>query len=371
MTAVGRQALERLLVGLFEIDELRHFLHVHYTEVNDGLPPNQPASVVIHAAVGSLARRGWIDRAFFASLRAARPGRQVQIDRVARLCSPRQLQIEEPRPIRRTRPLLVSVGFAAALGLVAQAWQVGRVNALFGEPGLVEQVSAVSVLPVPRDMCSGDMALVTPAPGDGVAPFCLDRREVTRASFGQRGAGPAKDTLVPDDVRPLCNHEGSGPRWGEHPMTCVSPRAAERSCARSGRRLPTRREWVRAALLDLGGRLVASLLGAINLCGAECSGHAHRGEFARADPHPFSAPVGTHARSFGSRLGVDDLFGNARELVAEDGRYYACGSGWSSTTWEHLKPEVCLDLETRQLDAREGWDDIGFRCAADPIRDGA
>lgn len=79
-------ALEKLLISMYSGDELRRFVHMTYPEVVRELPgPIASAATLVHEAVSTLERQGYIDREFFERLRAERPRRYADIDAVARL----------------------------------------------------------------------------------------------------------------------------------------------------------------------------------------------------------------------------------------------------------------------------------------------
>ena len=89
-------------------------------------------------------------------------------------------------------------------------------------------------------------------------------------------------------------------------------------------------------------------------------------DFVHRDPHQRAAEVGSYRHAFASPLGLDDVFGNVREIVTDADHYYACGSGWLNAQLVDLRPEICLDAENRPLAADSSARTVGFRCAGEP-----
>ena len=77
-------ALNDLLASLFSADELRRHLVLERegTDIDRSLPENGTRADFVFAAVEVLQRRGFLDRDFFDNLRAARPNRESEIQKV-------------------------------------------------------------------------------------------------------------------------------------------------------------------------------------------------------------------------------------------------------------------------------------------------
>lgn len=79
--------MEALLVELFDMDELRRWMHTYFPQELIHELPGEAAScaVMTHEAVGLLRRHGLIDDSFFDSLVEARAQRRGEIDAVRAL----------------------------------------------------------------------------------------------------------------------------------------------------------------------------------------------------------------------------------------------------------------------------------------------
>jgi hypothetical protein len=211
------------------------------------------------------------------------------------------------------------------------------------------------------------------AGGEAPGPFRIGRTEVTNAQFarfveagGYRNASLWPDTMLvrgarlPREaaLRQFVDRTGvPGPQaWsggafgeglGEHPVTGVSWYEAA-ACARwEGGRLPTLSEWYRAALGDLGQPFP---------WGADAATAEQRANFGLAG----TEPVGRHPLSV-SPFGAQDMAGNVREWIADDGipptTRVAVGGSWQ-------EPAYGFDAAAREsMDPASRTAALGFRVA--------
>jgi formylglycine-generating enzyme required for sulfatase activity/serine/threonine protein kinase len=170
-----------------------------------------------------------------------------------------------------------------------------------------------------------------------LAPYCLDKFEVTTADYKQCSDGGdckrASTTNEWDGIAdhdreaydPLCNIRDSDAK-GKHPINCVDWQMATDYCHAHGARLPTEAEWEFAARGPDGRRYPwgdeEPSGGRINACGAECVawGKAHgvklTAMYKSNDAFPATAPVGSFPDGK-SRYGVYDVVGNVWEWVED------------------------------------------------------
>jgi formylglycine-generating enzyme required for sulfatase activity len=234
----------------------------------------------------------------------------------------------------------------------------------------------------PSDMVAtpgGSFAIAGRADVSRVAPFCLDKTEVTVAAYERcvnAGTCTAPDPLVttnPDPKwRAACNWKNPG--RGDHPVNCVDMLQANAYCAAVGRRLPSEDEWEWAArggdearAYPWGNDLPSAKVA--NTCGAECAANA-KAKFGVdfttmpgvADAFGESAPVGSFPGG-ASRWGALDLGGNVAE--------------WTSTTFANGKADVVVrggawdsyQYVSLSTTLRRGFAPtlknavVGFRCA--------
>ena len=184
-----------------------------------------------------------------------------------------------------------------------------------------------------------------------LAPFCLDRTEVTAAAYAACVEGK------------LCTPASTGSRnctYGradrlDHPINCVDFEQAERFCAAREARLPTEAEWEFAAR---GGSAAQRYpWGDESPDGRACWKEPHTCRVARFPPGAF---------------GLYDLSGNVWEWTSEfygpypwpppeaPSRVFRGGS-WSRRfeKWMHTR------LRNRSAPFRQG-SHLGFRCALTP-----
>lgn len=158
---------------------------------------------------------------------------------------------------------------------------------------------------------------------------------------------------------------------GQHPINCVDFDQAEQYCAWVGKRLPTDREWQRAAGTrrfpwgdDEPDRALE------NFCDAACMDLARardwltRSDFRWSDGFATTAPVGSFPAS-ASPVGALDMAGNVREWIAtaddDDGgseKAHRGGSWFSERLTELEVSHRGFLAEPRRRDT-----DLGFRCA--------
>lgn len=222
-----------------------------------------------------------------------------------------------------------------------------------------------------------------------VAPFCLDRTEVTVAAYDrcvQQGrCSPARDRaawpeLVPGEVvdwSDFCN-AGHADR-AEHPINCVTWTLADAYCRAQGFRLPTEIEFEYAAR---GGDEQRTYpwgedppdATRLNGCGTECRPRiqSFHGEWTTlydgSDGYPGTAPVGSFPRGRG-RFGHEDLAGNVWEWTIDVYCPYGDEGCWN----DERSVRGSGFIQTSPLKARAhrrnhdvGWHaggDCGFRCA--------
>jgi formylglycine-generating enzyme required for sulfatase activity len=246
-----------------------------------------------------------------------------------------------------------------------------------------------------------------PAPRAGetprvVAPFCLERTEVTVADYErcrQRGAcaaltpgtDPPEARLSPElksraqaVYAGLCN--AGQPAREQHPVNCVSFQQASAYCKAAGGRLPSEAEWDFAARGREGrahpwGDAPADAT-RLNACGRECEawyveqqldsvfdGVMYEGD----DGFAATAPVASFPAG-ATRDGIHDLLGNVAEWTATSvdlgagkagapatAAYVVRGGSFSSGLDGENKPALRIYLNA---DARGRG--VGFRCAYEP-----
>lgn len=164
-----------------------------------------------------------------------------------------------------------------------------------------------------------------------VAPFCLDRLEVSARQYLSCARDPArrcapltqveKKVYVPGRRLPpgtQCNGASSGRL--DHPANCVTWAEAVRFCEAAGKRLPTADEW-EIAMLGPGG--APGYASAGNLCNADCASQGRRGVPGSPenlstvrDGWPATAPVGAFPLDHGA-FGNLDMIGNVSEWTAD------------------------------------------------------
>jgi formylglycine-generating enzyme required for sulfatase activity len=220
-----------------------------------------------------------------------------------------------------------------------------------------------------------------------VAPFCLDKTEVTVSAFGTCiGAGACREEPTLDSPGARCN--ARIPERAQHPMNCVSADQGAAYCLSVGKRLPSEEEWEWAAR---NGPLGTTYpwgneppdARRLNASGAE--GVPNLAERTRVYGRDFwptmypgddgfleTAPVGSFPAG-DNRWGVHDLAGNVLEWTssdAHDGQGVRSGQSGPDLmnrggSWKDSQ-ESAVRAAARKLT----WNppgarhpELGFRCA--------
>jgi formylglycine-generating enzyme required for sulfatase activity len=182
-----------------------------------------------------------------------------------------------------------------------------------------------------------DLPIEKPAHQVTLAPYCIDRYEVTVEAYKAcSDAGRCKRAGTTDEwdgikdserkvFDPLCNVRDPLGR-ARHPINCVDWEMADKFCRERGGRLPTEAEWEFAARGPDGRKFPwgdeEPAAGHLNACGKECvawgraAGVEEKAMYAADDGFPNTAPVGSFPRG-ASRYGVEDVVGNVWEWVAD------------------------------------------------------
>ncbi len=212
-----------------------------------------------------------------------------------------------------------------------------------------------------------------------VAPFCLDKTEVSVDAFARctaAGKCAEPDAYVERDPDPkwriACNWKNPG--RGEHPVNCLDLAQASAYCAFVGRRLPTEDEWEWAAR---GGDEARSYpwgndlpnAKRANVCGSECAADvkARLGlDFATmpgvVDPYAQTAPVGSFPGG-ATRWGALDLAGNVNEWTSST---YQAGSSnvvVRGGAWDSYQYTSLFTSQRRGFPPALKNATIGLRCA--------
>jgi formylglycine-generating enzyme required for sulfatase activity/serine/threonine protein kinase len=243
-----------------------------------------------------------------------------------------------------------------------------------------------------------DLPMERPAHNVTLAPFCIDRFEVTveryMACSDQGGCKRASRTNENWDQEltkherdvydPLCNARDAVGK-AKHPINCVDWSMADTFCHEAGGRLPTEAEWEFAARGPDGRRYpwgddvpTGKLL---NACGLECVawGKAHNepltAMYEMDDGYTATAPVGSFTLGK-SRYGVEDVVGNVWEWVGDWYAPYTAtaevdpkgpsagtqrvirGGGWNGSNVAWVRPS--FRYKAQPAEKSHGF---GFRCA--------
>jgi formylglycine-generating enzyme len=228
---------------------------------------------------------------------------------------------------------------------------------------------------------SGDKKTVT------VAPFCLDKTEVTVDAYTRcidagRCLPPRTHVVSPTwKWGAWCNYKHPDGRL-THPVNCVSWLQARTYCAFAyGGRLPNEDEWEWAARNGEQGTVypwgdAAPDATRTNGCGAECPPNAKAkvgelwpdsalGLYEPGDPFPETAPVGSFPLG-DDRWHVHDLSGNLFEWT---GNRLDAAEGTRNARGGAFRTNVSLGLSAAAIMAArpdEAYPAIGFRCAKTP-----
>jgi formylglycine-generating enzyme required for sulfatase activity len=182
-----------------------------------------------------------------------------------------------------------------------------------------------------------DLDLEKPAHHVVVAPYCIDRYEVTTEQYKAcSDAGDCKRasvdnkwaTLTKSDSKtydPLCNFREPMAR-AKHPINCVDWDMAEGYCEAHKKRLPTEAEWEFAARGPDGRKYPwgdeEPGPNELNACGKECIAWGKKNHveleamYEGDDGWPTTAPVGSFPNGK-SRYGVEDVVGNVWEWTGD------------------------------------------------------
>ncbi len=228
-----------------------------------------------------------------------------------------------------------------------------------------------------------------------LAPYCIDRHEVTAADYlecytSKKCKRPSKKPYWPDITAteakahaPLCTFQH--PKYENHPINCVTWTLADAYCKARNKRLPTEAEWEFAArgptprIYPWGDEEPTQAH--LNGCDQQCSSWRksvglpgttlHTGD----DGFAHSATVGSYVRG-ASAFGVLDMAGNVREWVddwfgpypaeptsdpkgpATGERKVLRGGGWDVSYANRLRTSF---RSSEVANARSSL--IGFRCA--------
>jgi formylglycine-generating enzyme required for sulfatase activity len=182
-----------------------------------------------------------------------------------------------------------------------------------------------------------DLPIERPAHQVTLAPFCMDRFEVTVEAYKAcSDAGRCKRAGVTDEWEgikdserkvfdPLCNARDPVGR-ARHPVNCVDWEMADKFCRERGGHLPTEAQWEFAARGPDGRKFPwgdeTPAAGHLNACGSECvawgrsAGIEEKPMYGADDGFPNTAPVGSFPKG-ASRYGVEDVVGNVWEWVSD------------------------------------------------------
>jgi formylglycine-generating enzyme required for sulfatase activity/serine/threonine protein kinase len=229
-----------------------------------------------------------------------------------------------------------------------------------------------------------------------LAPFCIDKHEVTVADFkgcsdkgGCLRASQVNEVLGMSEKEhaaydPLCNIRNPAAR-AKHPINCVDFDQAITFCKEQGKRLPTEAEWEFAARGPDGRKYpwgdeepTATLL---NACDKECvewgkkAGVEVKAMYLSDDGFGATAPVGSFPKG-ASRYGVEDVVGNVWEWVAdyygpyskdEQNDPHGAPSGDKRVirggAWNGSQPSWVRPTFRYRDDPSSRSHGIGFRCA--------
>lgn len=215
-----------------------------------------------------------------------------------------------------------------------------------------------------------------------VAPFLLDRTEVTVAAYAacvRAGACTAPDAFVDErgNYRVFCNWQHPEAR-ANHPVNCVDFFQAQAFCAWASKRLPSEMEWELAArggeerVFPWGNEAPDATR--LNACGLACAKNLVARRFPGVPPMyspddawPETAPVGSFPGG-ASKHGVLDLAGNVWEWTATE---YATYDGKAGEPKRVLRGGSWGGGEARterttyrfRLDPSSRAQFLGFRCA--------
>jgi len=195
-----------------------------------------------------------------------------------------------------------------------------------------------------------------------VAPFCIDRTEVTRGEFLEcvRGQGcrmPPSDRaeLNPNErLFSFCRANLDPPAQLDYPIVCVNFMEASAFCRWRGGRLPTDAEWYQAA------RGVAGF-DPVRVDDIALSGRNIAGSFQE---NWETFPVGKHPDDTSS-FGVLDMLGNVSEWAESSS--YPNGNrrqaGWFLVSTLRSGEKMLYTRPSPGLVPVDRLPNLGFRCA--------
>jgi formylglycine-generating enzyme required for sulfatase activity len=216
-----------------------------------------------------------------------------------------------------------------------------------------------------------------PGRGEYVGPFRIDKTEVTVAAFRrcvEAGECSAQGLTMPfggDPMKeqpewaPYCNWGKSGRE--DHPINCVDWSQAQAYCAWAGKRLPTEKEWEKAARGTDGQKYSWGNMGyeAVGKKVANIADESAKRTYpdwkvaeGYDDGYVGTAPVGSFLAG-ASPYGALDMIGNVWEWVADE---IGSGRGLRGGSWDS-KPMLARASDRYWLDPRWRDGNFGFRCA--------
>jgi formylglycine-generating enzyme required for sulfatase activity len=226
-----------------------------------------------------------------------------------------------------------------------------------------------------------------------IAPFCLDKTEVTVAAFERCVVAGTCSAPKPYDVasawkwQALCNYKHPEGR-ALHPVNCVKWMQASTYCGFVKARLPTEDEWEWAArnagdATDYPWGTTSPTPENANACGSECPSNmkAKVGDknigaaptlYTTQDGFAETAPVGSFLKG-DSKSGVHDLAGNVAEWTTS-GAQGAQGTGATANHSERIArggswrsgDQALLAMSRVGFLSESAFPAVGFRCVKSP-----
>ena len=204
--------------------------------------------------------------------------------------------------------------------------------------------------PVPGKPPIDDMVRVRASTDGALKEFYIDRDEVTAGQYGHCESLRRCDS--PFHVNACEDEHVNSFEEPDRPMNCVGPREAEQYCRYRGKRLPTRAEWLHAALGDDGRAFP---------WGNEPPSCKNAVIHDKGCPATKSIVVGSRPTG-ASPYGAQDMVGNVSELAFEppqlhgEGTYVVMGGNYGTS------PDS-LALGLQQPPGILDTPQQGFRCA--------
>jgi serine/threonine protein kinase len=188
---------------------------------------------------------------------------------------------------------------------------------------------------------------------DSTEAYWIDRTEITNAMYSTCVLAKGCTPISKISLGALNNYYGDT-GYDNYPVVNVTFQQAETYCTWSGGRLPTNKEWEKAARGTDGRGFPWGLDHQgfeANFCDANCVVTNVMDRTAN-DGYKYAAPVDSFS-SFASPYGVLNMAGNVSELVKEQS---VRGGAWNS-------PERGLWTFMSGIGGTPPSDSIGFRCA--------